>query len=287
MVTGITLSQLLQHPTLANASPFQPKRQQQQQQHHPQQQQQQGGPGPGQAFAQQMLGLYNAEQQHQQAQGAPAEPVWQPSAASLSTSTLPGDIQEGYQPTRPGQTRSSPVSGSSSFTQGPFQQPPLVRDSSPEAMSCGSPSYSFVRAAAAKAANQQLPSQSSPAVGGRNKFLQTSMSPEAGQLLAGSVSSWYDGGGPLTAGVKQQWNLSRGPGVPHGRGLEQVRLCMYRLTLDSNEDAMCCLLRVDPCAQLLVAPLQHQQQWRCMHKEKHTNVSAFLFLHHQTAHALL
>jgi hypothetical protein len=241
MLTGLTLSQLLQHPALASASPFQPK--------HHQQQRQQPVPGPGQAFAQQMLNLYHAEQQVQ-APGPEPEASWQPMAASrispgaspVSSAshppvTGPGAAQEELRQVSPGfdgmaggtegdpfQTKSAPVSGSGSFTRGPVQQPPLLRDSSPEPIGSVSPSYSYVRAAANKGANQQLPLQVNSAGGGRNVFLQTSMSPEAGQVLAGSVSSWYDGGGPLTAGARQQWNLSQGSGMQHGRGLEQVRL---------------------------------------------------------------
>jgi hypothetical protein len=72
----------------------------------------------------------------------------------------------------------------------------------------------------------------------------------AGQVMASSVPSYYDGAGPLTAGAKQVWNGSnRLPNSIHtGNQLAQVRIvitavqCCNVVCIDHRWTTLCCAL---------------------------------------------
>jgi hypothetical protein len=222
--SSATLSQLLQHPQLA------------QQQQQPQQPQvwQAAGAGnaqlPGRAFAEQMLQLYNqqgagaaavstqqqpaspqgAQQQQQQQQhdlGSPQLPAGLP-ALQMCPSPVPGADSPSSSSNQHNGQLAGGLDSLSSSMQG------LQGLQTAAAAATGRSSLSPVAAAAAS--NSMLP------LPGR---LPGGMTAAAGQLLASSAASYYNGTGPLTGGAKQSWSTGKyGQSMEAGKCLAEVRL---------------------------------------------------------------
>jgi hypothetical protein len=226
--SSATLSQLLQHPQLA---------QQQQQQ---QMWQAAGSPGnsqqlPGRAFAEQMLQLYN-----QQDAGAAQLPMRQ--QQNIQQLMLQQQQQD--------------VGNSKSTPQAAAGLPALQMCSSPVPLSADSPLSSSNQQAGPFATGGGLDSLSSSMAAGMQGMLRSqnavagaaaarrSLSPgashasmlllpgrlpggmtaAAGQVLASNAASYYNGVGPLTGGAKQGWSTGKyGQGMEAGKCLAEVR----------------------------------------------------------------
>jgi hypothetical protein len=242
--SSATLSQLLQHPQLA---------QQQQQQLW-----QASGAGnaqqlPGRAFAEQMLQLYNqqgnsAEQGSNQHQQSPQQ---QPGiVAGSSSPQLPQQQQQQQQhdadgpqftppaaaaglpalqicasPVPPG--ADSPMSSSSTHQAGLYLNNTGGLDSLSSSMAAGMQGMQGMShsAAAATARRSLSPGASSASMMPLPGRLPGGMTAAAGQVLASSAASYYNGAGPLTGGAKQGWSTGKyGQGMEAGKCLAEVSL---------------------------------------------------------------
>jgi hypothetical protein len=220
-----TLSQLIQHPQLA---------QQQQQQMW-----QAAGSTqlPGRAFAEQMLQLYN-----QHGAGAAAASAQQQQQQPLRSVVAVGShqgAQQQQQQQDPGSplTRqsvaglpalemcSSPVPGADSPSSISNQQQGVQAAGGLESLSSSmAVGMQGLQTAAAAANGRRSPGVAVASMLPLPGRLPGGMTAAAGQVLASSAASYYNGTGPLTGGAKQSWSTGKhGHGMEAGKCLAEVR----------------------------------------------------------------